>query len=308
LKMLLSAIVVIFIFSNFIGLKFRAENYKFPPPNAINVVCNSLFFGSRKLQRPFKMRFDKIIPTGRLKPYIKYLVVSESKKENIYKVFPSTGLVIGFQYQGRLASVTGDKETNLATAGITGISDSFKMFKNSNDTGTILVYFTEIGLSYFTSLPANELFNHSLSLENVFIKNKIKETEDKLAFARTDSQRIHIVEHFLLSQLKDIQSDKLIIEAVKLIYRSKGTVKIKDLHEKLFISQSPFEKRFRKLVGTTPKKFASIVRFQSVLTDLNNIKSLTQICYENNFFDQAHFIKDFKQYTGETPETFKRFL
>ena len=254
------------------------------------------------------MRFDKIIPTGRLKPYIKYLVVSESKKENIYKVFPSTGLVIGFQYQGRLASVTGDKETNLPTAGITGISDSFKMFKNSNDTGTILVYFTEIGLSYFTSLPANELFNHSLSLENVFIKNKIKETEDKLAFARTDSQRIHIVEHFLLSQLKDIQSDKLIIEAVKLIYRSKGTVKIKDLHEKLFISQSPFEKRFRKLVGTTPKKFASIVRFQSVLTDLNNIKSLTQICYENNFFDQAHFIKDFKQYTGETPETFKRFL
>jgi len=62
------------------------------------------------------------------------------------------------------------------------------------------------------------------------------------------------------------------------------------------------------LVATTPKKFASIVRFNCVLSDLSNIKSLTDICYENNFFDQAHFIKDFKQYTGDTPETFKRFL
>jgi AraC-like DNA-binding protein len=255
-----------------------------------------------------KMRFDKFIPTDRLRPYIKYLAVSENEVENIYKVFPSTNLVIGFQYRGRLATVNGDKEMNLATAGITGIADTFKLFKSSVNTGTILVYFTEIGLSYFTSLPANELFNQSLSLQNVFNKDKIKETEEKLAFGKTDSQRIHIVEHFLLSQLKDIQSDKIIIEAVKLIYSSKGTIKIKDLNEKLFISQSPFEKRFRKLVGTTPKKFASIVRFNAVLNDLNNIKSLTEICYEHNFFDQAHFIKDFKQYTGDTPETFKRLL
>lgn len=254
------------------------------------------------------MKFDKIIPTDRLKPYIKYLVVSEDKAEKIYKVFPSTSLVIGFQYRGRLATINGGKETNLATAGITGISDSFKIFKNSTDTGTILVYFTAIGLAYFTSLPANELFNQSVSLQNVFNEDKIKETEEKLTFATTDHQRIHIVEHFLLSQLKDTQSDKLIIEAVNLICSSRGTIKIKGLNEKLFISQSPFEKRFRKLVGTTPKKFASIVRFHSVLNDLKSIKSLTEICYENNFFDQAHFIKDFKQYTGDTPQNFKRFL
>ena len=95
---------------------------------------------------------------------------------------------------------------------------------------------------------------------------------------------------------------------MKLIYQSNGTVRIKELNEKLFISQSPFEKRFRKVVGTTPKKFASIVRFNSILNSLDKTKSLTEICYENNFFDQAHFIKDFKQFTGETPENFKRFL
>ena len=132
--------------------------------------------------------------------------------------------------------------------------------------------------------------------------------EERLATTNTDILRIKIVEQFLVSQLKDIGTDKLIVEAVKLIYKNKGTIRIKELNEKLFISQSPFEKRFRKVVGTTPKKFASIVRFNTVLDNLNETKTLTEICYENNFFDQAHFIKDFKQFTGDTPENFKRFL
>jgi AraC-like DNA-binding protein len=136
----------------------------------------------------------------------------------------------------------------------------------------------------------------------------VEEVEEKLAIATTDKQRIKIVGQFLLSQLKDIETDKLIIEAVKLIYQSKGTIRVKELNEKLFISQSPFEKRFRKVVGTTAKKFASIVRFNSVLDNMSETKSLTEICYENNFFDQAHFIKDFRQFTGDTPEKFKRFL
>lgn len=254
------------------------------------------------------MKFDKYFPTGKLKDYIKYYVVSENDLESEYKVFPSSGLVIGFQYKGQLATIRNSKESKLASAGITGVSDSYKIFKNSADIGTILVYFTEIGFTHFSSNPANELFNLSLSLDDIFEKSKVNEVEEKLAIASTDQQRIKIVEQFLLTQFKNIQTDKLIVEAVKLIYKSKGTIRVKELNEKLFISQSPFEKRFRKVVGTTAKKFASIVRFNSVLDNMNETKSLTEICYENNFFDQAHFIKDFKQFTGDTPENFKRFL
>jgi AraC-like DNA-binding protein len=235
-------------------------------------------------------------------------VVSENDVENEYKVFPSTGLVIGFQYKGQLSSIKDKTLNKLSSAGITGIADSHKIFKNSANIGTVLVYFTEIGFTHFSSNPANELFNLSLSLDDIFEKSRVDEVEEKLAVVSTDKQRIKIVEQFLLTQFKDIKADKLIVEAVKLIYQRKGTIRIKELNEILFISQSPFEKRFRKVVGTTPKKFASIIRFNAVLDNLNETKSLTEICYENNFFDQAHFIKDFKHFTGETPEHFKRFL
>lgn len=254
------------------------------------------------------MKFDKYLPSEILRPYIKYLVVSEEEREKEYKVFPFTGLVIGFQYKGQLSTVREDEVSQLSSAGISGIADGYKVYRNSSQIGTILVYFTEIGFTQFAEHPANELFNLSISLDDIFIKSKVEEVEERLAEALTDKQRIKLVEQFLINHLRNVEIDKLVVEAVKLIFQSHGNIRIKELNEKLCISQSPFEKRFRKVVGTTPKKFASIVRFNNVLDDLNRTKSLTEICYENNFFDQAHFIKDFKHFTGQTPENFKRFM
>ncbi|MCZ2471277.1 AraC family transcriptional regulator [Aquirufa ecclesiirivi] len=253
------------------------------------------------------MKFEKHFPTDQLKPYIQYYVVSENESVCEYKIFPSSGLVMGFQYQGQLTCIEGPQVNKLSSAGISGISNGYKIFKNSANIGTILVYFSEIGFRQFATQPAHELFNLSISLEDIFDSQDVREVEEQLSLASSDLNRIQTVELFLLSQLKDIEQDKLIMEAVRLIYQSKGNIRIQELNKKLGISASPFEKRFRQLVGTSAKKFASIIRFNSVLDSLEESKSLTEICYENHFFDQAHFIKDFKQFTGDTPEHFKRF-
>jgi AraC-like DNA-binding protein len=251
------------------------------------------------------MKFDKHYPPKLLRPYVKYFVVSENALENEYKVFPSTGLVIGLQYRGQLSILNNATANKLSSAGITGISDGYKVFKNSAHIGTVLIYFTETGFTHFSSYPANELFNLSLSLEDIFGGKSISELEERLATANTDKQRINMVEEFLISQMRDVIDDKLIGEAVRLIYQSNGTIRIQELNKKLFISQSPFEKRFRKVVGSSAKKFASIVRFNHIMNNYNEAKPLTEICYESKFFDQAHFIKNFKQFTGDTPQNFK---
>lgn len=252
------------------------------------------------------MRFEIFQPSEILKPYIKQFAISEMEYESEYKVFPSLGIVVGFQYKGSLAIIQKNQTSTLQSAGITGIVDSYKVFKNSPAIGTFLVFFTEIGLAHFTRHPANELFNLSIGLDYIFEKSSVTEIQERLGVAQTDEQRIRIVEHFFLSQLKIVHTDQLIVEAVRMIYQSQGSIRVKELNEKLHISSSPFEKRFRKLVGTSPKKFASIVRFNMVLSALGEKKSLSEICYENNFFDQAHFIKDFKQFTGETPDKVKK--
>src|SRR5690606_15586740 len=130
--------------------------------------------------RQTAMKFEKHLPADRLKDYIKYYVVSENKVENEYKVLPSTGLVMGFQYKGELSTIR-DKTLNVLTpAGITGISESYKIFKSSADIGTVLIYFTEIGFTHFSSHPAHELFDLSLSLDLIFEKSSVNEVEEKL--------------------------------------------------------------------------------------------------------------------------------
>ncbi len=252
------------------------------------------------------MKFDKYFPTGRLRPYIHYFVVSENEQQSEYTVFPASGLVIGFQYKGRLSVVRDKASVQLASAGVTGISDRYSIFSNSAGTGTVLVYFTEIGFAHFTAVPVNELFNLSLSLDELFEKTALAEAEEKLASAATDTERVKAVEDFLESQMQDVPADRLVAEAVRLMEQSKGTIRVSELNDRLSISQSPFEKRFRRVVGTSPKKFASIIRFNAILEQLKGTKPLSEIGYELDFFDQAHFIRSFKQVTGISPEKFKR--
>ena len=251
------------------------------------------------------MIFTTYTPAEPLKPFVKYLAISEQESPGSYPVYPSLGMVLGFQYRGRLNTVSNGREQALATSGITGMVDHYQLFRNSEGTGTVLVYFTTAGFASFTTVPAHELFNLRISLDHLFPRERLAETEARLAEAKTDAQRISTVESFLLSQLNFAPADKLVSEALKRIHTSAGSIRIRDLNRDLGISQSPFEKRFRKAVGASPKKFASIVRFQAVMRAIESQDTLINLGYDHNFYDQAHFTKEFKRFTGITPEQFR---
>lgn len=249
-------------------------------------------------------RFDQYIPSSVLRPYIKYFTISESEHEDTYKVLPGTSLVMGFQYQGRLSYLAEGMENRLSAAGITGLHNRFRVFRNSEKTGSILVYFNEAGASSFFKNPLHELFSESLSLDHFIPQPLLDDIREQLSEARTDKERIDVIERFLISRLGSSDTDLLVVSAIQLIKQSKGSIRMKDLAAKLTISQSPLEKRFRKIVGASPKKFASIVRLNAVISKFPKAKSLTEMGYECGYYDQAHFIKDFRLFTGETPEQF----
>lgn len=211
---------------------------------------------------------------------------------------------MGFQYKGVLLNITDNSHTRLSQSGITGISGSYKVFRNEGIIGTVLVHFRETGYIRFADNPAHELFDMSVSLDALFRRERVAELEEKLCESVTDEERIAYVELFLRHHLKTNVNDSMIAEAIRIIESRKGNIRIKELIKYLAISQSPLEKRFRTIVGTTPKKFAEIIRFHNVMNDMNKGLQLGDIAFENNYYDQAHFTKDFKNFTGESPEKF----
>lgn len=250
------------------------------------------------------MSFTTYIPADILKPFVRSFAISENNEAGSYKVLPDTSIVMGFQYSGKLSYSQNNEAVPLSPAGITGLRDSYRIFNNSANTHTVLVMFSETGAGMFFNHSMHELFGHSLSLDDLMLRSQMDVVTDQLNEATTDMERINLVEKFLISRINYKAHDELVNLAVAFIKQQAGNIKIITLAEKLNISQSQFEKRFRKMVGASPKKFASIVRLRHILTASSPGNSLTELGLDAGYFDQAHFIKDFKSFTGETPEQF----
>ena len=253
------------------------------------------------------MKFEVHLPCLRLMPYVKHLVISENENAAVYKILPDTALVIGFQYKGKLSYVDNELETGLATAGVTGLRDTYRMFKNTAGVGSVLVVFREHGAARFLRTPLNELFGESLSLEHFFSSSTLSEIKERLAAAPGDLSRIKLIEDFLVSQLDDKREDLLVSRALEYIHQLKGTIRMSDLVALLNTSASPLEKRFRREVGVSPKKFATIVRARNVLQAMERGNE-GYAEYLSSYYDQAHFIKDFKKFAAVTPEQYLRDL
>jgi AraC-like DNA-binding protein len=251
------------------------------------------------------MRYEVHTPCERLRPYVRHLVISDTDEARQYSILPDTAPVIGFQYSGKLAHIQAGEAHPLSSAGITGLLNGYRLFENVPETRTVLVVFKETGLAAFMRQPVHELYNMSLSLEHFFSRQEINDTEERLAEATSDWERIIIVEKFLIGELLPFEPDPLVAAALSAIYHSGGAIRISKLAAELHTSQSPLEKRFRRQVGSSPKKFAGIVRIRKLIAALDQGQGhLDGTDYLEVFYDQAHFIKDFKRFTSMTPEEF----
>jgi len=134
------------------------------------------------------------------------------------------------------------------------------------------------------------------------------DTEDtitRLSKSKTDEQ-VKIVSDYILRLVKNSSSnlDTVIKLAISTIINEKGNVTIKNLRERLYITERTFERRFKNEIGVSPKQFARIIQFNFSLNKLQeaDYTKFTNIAYENGYTDQSHFIKTFKKYTGATPK------
>ena len=252
------------------------------------------------------MSAQVFIPSDILKPFVKSIVTTLNAGAGTYTILPGTSIVMGFQFSGKLALRESEKTIALKAAGVTGLIDTYRVFSNAPNTGSVLVMFSETGAAAFFGQPMNEIFGQSLALDDLILRSQMDVVTEQLNEAATDAERVAVVENFLTAHLKNHEADEVVNAAVALIKQHRGNIKISELAHRLFISQGRLEKRFRKMVGASPKKFASIVRMRSIADAGISPGNLMQRGLESGFFDQAHFIKDFKSFTGQTPEQFFR--
>lgn len=246
----------------------------------------------------------QFLPSPALQPYIKNFLVIECEQGMVNRILPDTSIVMAFRLRGQVSYSDNGATHHIAPSVISGIRDSSRLVDYAKDTSNLLVIFKEGGAAAFFKEPMHELGSISVSLDHLVQRGKVCAIEEELAAADNNNQRILIVERFLLSELKKTRSDALVSEAIQKIKLSKGDIKVKELLAGLPISRDPFEKRFRKITGTSPKHFAAIIRLKNLIENYTDAISFTEAAYSAGYYDQAHFIKDFRAFTGQTPHDF----
>ncbi|UOU97684.1 helix-turn-helix transcriptional regulator [Chryseobacterium daecheongense] len=245
-------------------------------------------------------------PTEILQPFIKAIIIIESGDEQLQnRVLPNTSVALAFCFNGQNSYTENSSLNILPKTTVSGLRKSVRLINYSKKTSTLIVLFKENSAAVFFKEPLYELFEKSISLDNIEHPNEIRMIEEMLCEAKTDIRRIKIVEQFLIKKLNYTREDNIVSAAITKIRQSRGLIRIQDLALDLHMSNDAFEKRFRKVIGSSPKQFASITRMSSIIHRKSNERFL-DIAFEAGYYDQAHFNKDFKLFTGQTPTEFYR--
>src|SRR5882757_6233846 len=125
---------------------------------------------------------------------------------------------MALRYKGHLGYIADDTQNDLPAFSVSGLRKSVRSFNYSKDTGNILVLFKEAGAAAFFKNPLHDLFDESVSLDHFFNRRHLSILEERLAEAKDNTQRINLIEQFLLSELYDPTPDTLVLTALQDIH------------------------------------------------------------------------------------------
>lgn len=176
----------------------------------------------------------------------------------------------------------------------------------TGETGIFSVRFYPGGFLPFAAVSIKEMENKAVSLEQLFGADGLT-IQQSVLNAHSTTERIQLIENFLLSRLTSASTiDRIIQSTVETMLTANGQFSVDELSTQLHINRRQLERKFSSCIGLSPKQLSKTIRLQATLKMLisKNFTSLTALAYEGEFYDQAHFIRDFKEFTGLTPKEF----
>lgn len=253
-------------------------SYRLSPPLSryIDCVWEENFFDQPANQD----RFHRIVPDNSVE-----LVISE------------------YPIERRLFPTCEDQQFTSHLAGLKTRPQEIRLRRSC----LLAIRFRAYGIYRFTGIDAREFVDRNIDPELIFGRD-FKWFEEQLLEAPGIAERLLVIENYFAQKLKQYSSshDPFFEAFLQQLEFGKGMSSIAGLTEKFNVSIKTIERKCRQHLGITPKKYSRLVRvFQALrITDQPAGPKLTDIAYQNGYYDQMHFIKEVKHFTGMSPGAF----
>lgn len=258
------------------------------------------------------MHYQETPPHSILAPYIKCiwtLEMDENTPKSIDKILPDGTVEMIFHFGKITDSVNENGESISAMQNcVVGQADRFMLLKTHAGAGMVSVRFTPMGLSYFTDMPMHKLTNSRVEFKDIW-GNAANDLNNMLWDAGTFNNRVAIINKFFIALLKQKQPvfNRRVETALAHIHLKDGVFRVKELADKVAMSERNFNRRFTESVGLSPKAYSKLVHLQHIISKAQAGESIKfTLMDESKYYDYSHMVKDFTCFTGETPtEYFK---
>ena len=181
-------------------------------------------------------------------------------------------------------------------------------------TRSVGVHVKPWGLAPFLPMPAAELRDRPVTIEQVWGRAAVAELRDRLAAAERPHEMLTLLEDELLRRLCETAGLGLVRHLSSVLAATGGAVAIGDLGRAAGVSSTHLTRRFKELVGVTPKRLARSHRFAATVFAIDPTGPVDwgELAARAGYFDQAHFGHEFRAFTGFTPTRYveirRRFL
>ena len=235
----------------------------------------------------------------RLRDRVLSIVVSDNDG-GANHVLPSANAVLGAQLSGHVHA----GERRLSPIGVTGIQPMLRTYRYAPATRSVLVRFAPQGGACF-GVPASELASRNVGLDDLVGPALAREVIAEIQAAAEPAQAVAVVERLLLAM--PVALDPIVERAIAMISPVADEERqVAAIARTLGISERQLERRFRDRVGMSPKRFASLRRFERAATLAATSRSLTRAALEAGYYDQSHFNREFRRFTGMPPGAWLR--
>lgn len=169
------------------------------------------------------------------------------------------------------------------------------------------VHFKPGGAFPFLGVPAGDLHNRYVALDDLWGERAAASIVARLHEAPTSRAKFALLEQWLLHvAARSLTRHPAAAFALAELHRDSSVRSSADVARTLGMSQRRFIQLFRDEVGLTPKLYSRIERFQHVLRRVEAVDEVdwVDVATSCGYFDQSHFIHDFREFTGLRPSDY----
>ncbi|MDW9379269.1 helix-turn-helix domain-containing protein [Chryseobacterium sp. JV558] len=158
----------------------------------------------------------------------------------------------------------------------------------------LTIYFKPLGIYHFFNADKIKDLEQEILLSDFtdIMKTILKESDRRI--------QIEILENYCISkfQKRDLQLAYTILDDFE------TELSIEEIAAKNKITRQYVNKISQRYLAKPASEFRKIQRFRKVLISNKKSRNLTELSYENLFYDQSHLIKNFKELTRISPGKF----